>query len=114
MLDDEVVSIEIVPYDGQVYNLSVEEDETYVLNNIITHNCLCYSTAVLQPEGEFVERLRGWMSGGSDPGLDGYAGFLGVQSPQQAAQVSLLQNAIALALQAWLFGGKSEIEGRLQ
>lgn len=34
-----IKSIKKIPYTGKVYNLSVEEDESYVANNIIVHNC---------------------------------------------------------------------------
>ena len=32
-------------YRGPVFNFSVDEDETYVANNLIVHNCKAYSTA---------------------------------------------------------------------
>lgn len=40
-------------------------------------HCLCYKTAVMQDEDEFVGDLRDWLNGASNPGLDGYADFLG-------------------------------------
>jgi len=35
----DVVSITRLPYHSQVYNLSVDQDETYVSDGIVTHNC---------------------------------------------------------------------------
>ena len=40
-----VNKIESRKYRGPVFNFSVDEDETYVANNLIVHNCKSYSTA---------------------------------------------------------------------
>ena len=40
-----VRSIGKVPYSGPVYNLSVEEDETYITNGVAVHNC--YGTGIV-------------------------------------------------------------------
>lgn len=48
------VSVHKVPVwiDEEVFNFSVDEDESYVANNIVTHNCLCFFTSVLtKPDG---------------------------------------------------------------
>lgn len=36
-----VVKIERLKSTETVYNFSVEEDESYVLNGIVSHNCRC-------------------------------------------------------------------------
>lgn len=74
-------------------------------------NCLCFAVAILQDEAAFTAGLRGWLNGGENAGMDQYATFLGVE--RGVGQVSLIDNVVALALQAWLFGGKKEIEARL-
>lgn len=33
------ISTKIIAYEGEVYNLSVQDDESYIVNNIVTHNC---------------------------------------------------------------------------
>jgi hypothetical protein len=76
-------------------------------------HCLCYKVTVMQPEKEFIERLRGWVRGGSDAGMDGYAKFIGANTAEQTGGMSFLDDAIAKALGVWLFGGKGEMEGRL-
>ena len=35
------VEIEVYDYDGYVYNLAVNEDESYVAEGIAVHNCRC-------------------------------------------------------------------------
>ena len=39
-----------VKYTGYVYNLSIEEDETYIVNGIVTHNCRSTITPVFNDE----------------------------------------------------------------
>ena len=34
-----IIRIERIPFEGMVYNLSVEEDESYIANGIVVHNC---------------------------------------------------------------------------
>lgn len=37
-----IASVEFVPFDGStVYNLGVDEDESYFAGGIATHNCRC-------------------------------------------------------------------------
>lgn len=76
-------------------------------------SCLCFKITVMQPEKEFIDRLRSWMGGGSDSGMDEYAAFIGARNPQHAATASLLNDVVAQALGVWLFGGKDQLEGRL-
>ena len=35
------LKIETFDYDGYVYNLKVEEDESYIAEDIAVHNCRC-------------------------------------------------------------------------
>jgi len=37
-----IVSVGKVPYNGTVYNLSVEEDASYIVPGATVHNCRCY------------------------------------------------------------------------
>jgi hypothetical protein len=36
-----VTKIERVPFDGEVFNLTVLDDESYVAEGLIVHNCRC-------------------------------------------------------------------------
>ena len=36
-----IKSIKRIPFEGTVYNLGVADDESYVANGIIVHNCRC-------------------------------------------------------------------------
>jgi hypothetical protein len=74
---DPVVSIEIIPFDDEVFNLSVDQDETFVLSGIVTHNCLCYMTAVDMDTDDFVDNLSSWVKGGSWEDMDRYAAKYG-------------------------------------
>ena len=47
-----IKSIRKVPYSGIVYNLGVDEDESYVANGIVVHNCRCRVIAITAPEVE--------------------------------------------------------------
>jgi hypothetical protein len=42
-----ITSINKIPYAGPVYNFQVDEDESYLANGIIVHNCRCIVTAVM-------------------------------------------------------------------
>lgn len=75
-------------------------------------HCLCYATAVLQDEAEFVDRLRSWVAGGPDAGMDGYASFLGIPG-DELANTSFLDDTISLALGVWLFGGADQLKERV-
>jgi hypothetical protein len=76
--------------------------------------CLCYKASVRQDQAAFVERLRGWMRGGPDVGLDDYARFVGLRANQKQSlgNLSLLEDSIAAILGIWLFGGEAELAGR--
>ena len=38
-------NIEKIDYTGELYNLSVDEDESYIANNIVVHNCSFHSSS---------------------------------------------------------------------
>jgi len=41
----EIVSIEEFDYNGSVYDLTIDEDESYNVNNIVVHNSACTTSA---------------------------------------------------------------------
>lgn len=74
--------------------------------------CLCYKTAVLMADEEFVKRVRGWLDGTSPWGaMDDFASWLGVL-PQNAFEISLAVG-IANNLVTWLWGDEDDIEAVL-
>ena len=57
-----IKAISKVPFDGTVYNLGVEDDESYIANGIVVHNCRCILVPVtrfelqrLMSKGEGIE-----------------------------------------------------------
>lgn len=46
---NQVAHVSSVPFSGDVYNLSVDEDESYIAQGFAVHNCLC--TLVSVPDG---------------------------------------------------------------
>ena len=115
---DEVVDIELIPFNGKVFNLAVEEDSSYVLEGIITHNCLCGSAAVQMPQDEFVGRLRGWMDGTQAwDGMDGYAEWIGLSnvSADRSALVSFSMTVgVADSLVRWLWGDEDALKAAVR
>ena len=77
--------------------------------------CLCFKTAVLMDEGEFVGRLRNWMDGsGGWPEMDGYAAWLrATRGTITAILAGDLYEQLALPLMTWLNGNEDEVERRL-
>ena len=90
--DDEVLwvaikNIETFDYDGYVYNLHVEEDNTYTVNNIITHNCHCFfqlwtrklsieeRIEVAKAKGRNID-FMGYLEGGDPSGENALNGVL--------------------------------------
>jgi predicted ABC-type ATPase len=53
---DQVVSVKRYPFSGHVYNLQTDE-EWYIANSIIVHNCLCYLTPTMMTDAEFAAAL---------------------------------------------------------
>lgn len=51
-----VIKIEQTPFEGFVYNFSVENDEVYVANGILVHNCRCTWQPI--PNGGAGDKLR--------------------------------------------------------
>ena len=64
--------------------------------------CLCQKIAVLGSDTEFVDRLKNWMNGGPDAGLDGYANYLGVNT-NEVVSTSLIDSLATRVLGIWLF-----------
>jgi hypothetical protein len=109
MRDELVVSIEVAPFEGTVHNLTVEGDESYVLNGIVAHNCLCYKSAVLEPPEAFADRLLGWMTGGESwPEMDQYAAWLG--TGREGLPGIMVGQRIADRLLTWLWGDQQAMD----
>lgn len=54
-----------------VYNLSVDEDESFIAEGVVVHNCMCYVVPRLPDREEAVDRLSRWVRNPtSDPGLE--------------------------------------------
>lgn len=51
-----IKAIKKVPFEGTVYNLGVEDDESYIANGIVVHNCRCLFSVVTKYD---VQRLVG-------------------------------------------------------
>ena len=83
MCNDMVVAIRRIPFDGPVYNLSVAEDESYVLNHIVTHNCMCYLVPEHMTREEFEDRLARWRAGEPWPEMESYLLGLGLGRPAE-------------------------------
>ncbi len=75
--------------------------------------CLCYKTAVLLDDAEFVRRTRGWLNGTQPWGaMDDFSSWLGVP-PLDAFSVSLAVG-IANNLAVWLWGDEDDMEALMQ
>ena len=71
-------------------------------------NCLCFKTAVHDPN--FNANLRNWVRTGQGfPAMDQYAANLGVDLDK-----SLMDAPVAQALQAWIDGSQADIDVRMQ
>ena len=75
-----IKSITQVPFEGTVYNFSVQDDESYVANNIVVHNCLLtpitkFEVQRLIKSGEGIELSTGddFPEGFPDIGFNTYA-----------------------------------------
>ena len=69
MVGRKIKSIRNVPWDGPVYNLSVEEDESYVCDDLATHNCRCswIPKTVRQAAEEGLDEAKRWLDSGVEP-----------------------------------------------
>lgn len=62
-------------------------------------NCLCFKTALLMDNDEFIDKLRGWMGNTGDwVEMDEYADLVG-----GSTFVDLAQNGIAMLMDYWLW-----------
>ena len=52
-----IKSIKKVPWEGIVYNLAVNEDETYIANGIVAHNCRSILVPIFHDEMEEADSL---------------------------------------------------------
>lgn len=53
----EILSVEARRYDGMVYNMHVEEDNTYTVEGHVVHNCICYAEWILGQRDDLPEGL---------------------------------------------------------
>lgn len=75
--------------------------------------CLCYKTAVLMDDAEFVRRTRGWLNGTQPWGaMDDFSSWLGIP-PMDAFSVSLAVG-IANNLAVWLWGNEDDLDDLMQ
>lgn len=75
--------------------------------------CLCYKTAVLMDDAEFVRRTRGWLYGTQPWGaMDDFSSWLGIP-PMDAFSVSLAVG-IANNLAVWLWGNEDDLDDLMQ
>ncbi len=93
-----------------VVNGGEDGDGVYEVGDIalpLHPNCLCYRTAVLMDETEFVRKLRGWMQGRSQwPAMDEYQTAVGGE-----LSVDLRQSSVGLTMAYWLWGTIGDVEG---
>lgn len=57
-------------FKGIVYNLSIENTNTYIANGFIVHNCRCDVRPNLRSNKEFTEDLKTWVDGGKVDYID--------------------------------------------
>lgn len=92
-------------YAGNVYNMTVEGDNSYTVGGHVVHNCLCRWEEVLMPPGDFTKQMRGWVAGENDF-LDNYSSWLGQRSFSPIPEPLSIAAAQELfeAMQMWLDG----------
>ena len=56
-------------YEGMVYNLAVEDDETYVADGILVHNCRSTISPVVSSEFDFLDAGAKRAARGADGGM---------------------------------------------
>lgn len=84
-------------YNGLVYNMEVEGDNSYTVNGAAVHNCLCFPEAAVMPIDDFRKRVRGWLAG-DNAFLDQYREWSGFD-PTAQLPWSL---SLADSLELWL------------
>ena len=81
--------------------------------------CLCFKVAILMDEDEFVQRMRGWMTGTAPwAEMDTYAEFLGFSATDLGDTAGIAGTALAVApmaawLVTWAQGGVDDLEDAL-
>jgi len=99
MVEAEVVAIEVVPFTGEVFNLMVEDDQSYVIEGLAASNCLCWKSSVLMDEDQFVAQLNGWADGSQAwPEMDAFEKAVGGN-----VNVDLTASQVAQHLPQWAF-----------
>ena len=96
-----------VDYDGYVYNLSIEGDETYTANGFVVHNCRSLRVPVVKPEFSIFGNDKGKRASKDGPvsAQLTYSGFLKQQSKE-------FQNDVLGVERAKLFrSGKVTLSG---
>lgn len=65
-----IVSVSSEKVKGYVYNLTVEDDHSYIAEGVAVHNCQCIVRPRLMDHDEFMADLTAWADGESVPYLD--------------------------------------------
>ena len=60
-----------------VYNMSVENTNTYIANGFVSHNCACLVNPVLKDHDEFMAELQAYV-GGEDNAIADWASIYGI------------------------------------
>lgn len=107
----------------EVFNISVEDDESYFLGGLLTHNCMCFKTAVQMAPDDFVQNLRGWMRRERQwDAMDRYASTFGavlwppMQGPAGSPPPSTRMSSDPLMVDAqadWLDGDELALSARM-
>jgi len=69
-----IVDVTCRKYKGTVYNLSVNNSNSFIANGFASHNCGCYVQARLMDNDTFVDDLKRWQNGESVEYLDDWKG----------------------------------------
>lgn len=79
-----------VDYEGYVYNLSIEDDETYLANDIIVHNCRSLRVMLVEQKYAIpgLEGTRASESGQVSANLS-YRGWLKLQPKEVRERVNI-------------------------
>jgi len=102
-------------YAGNVYNMTVEGDNSYTVGGHVVHNCLCRWEEVMMPPGDFTKQVRGWVAGENDF-LDDYSSWLGQRAltpiPDTLSVAGLME--LATAMNKWLDGNVDAMAAVMQ
>lgn len=103
----------------EVVNGGENGDGVYPVGTIalpVHVQCLCFKSAELMPDNEFIRRLRGWMSGAAAwPEMNTYAGWVGATTKTIGGGIMLakLYTQLALPLFTWLNGDETATDEAL-